>query len=142
LSLLLFGVLTLAILSTILWRRIYRDDPTNAVRRIFKNSVVTFGLRLLVRGLDMVVFFLLAGTMNVARFGDYTFAALLVSQYLAIFTEFGLGVLLTREAARDPGAAKRLFGVTLTLRLLLIVAAALPIAILILTLFALIGQPL
>lgn len=142
LILLLCGVLALAILSALLWRRIYRDDPANAVRRIFKNSVVTFGLRLLVRGLDMVVFFLLAGTMNVARFGDYTFAALLVSQYLAIFTEFGLGVLLTREAARDPGAAKRLFGVTLTLRLLLIVAAALPIAILILTLFALIGQPL
>ena len=142
LILLLCGVLALAILSALLWRRIYRDDPANAVRRIFKNSVVTFGLRLIVRGLDMVVFFLLAGTMNVARFGDYTFAALLVSQYLAIFTEFGLGVLLTREAARDPRAAKRLFGVTLTLRLLLIVAAALPIAILILTLFALIGQPL
>ncbi|MFV9503368.1 MAG: flippase [Oscillochloridaceae bacterium umkhey_bin13] len=135
-------VLVLAGGAALLWRRFYRDDPDNAARRVFKNSTVTFGLRLVVRGLDMVVFFLLAGTLNVARFGDYTFAALLVSQYLAIFTEFGLGVLLTREAARDPTAARRLFGLTLVLRLLLIVAGAVPVGILVVAGFALIGQPL
>lgn len=138
----LIATLVLTGLVALLWRRFYRDDPNNVARRVFKNSAVTFGLRLVVRGLDMVVFFLLAGTLNVARFGDYTFAALLVSQYLAIFTEFGLGVLLTREVARDPTAARRLFGVTLALRLLLIVAGALPLALLVLTSFALVGQPL
>jgi O-antigen/teichoic acid export membrane protein len=138
----LIGVLALAGLAALLWRRFYRDDPANAARRVFKNSAVTFGLRLVVRGLDMVVFFLLAGTLNVARFGDYTFAALLVSQYLAIFTEFGLGVLLTREVARDPTAARRLFGLTLALRLLLIVAGALPAALLVLGVFMVVGQPL
>jgi O-antigen/teichoic acid export membrane protein len=138
----LLGVLALAGLAALLWRRFYHDDPANAARRVFKNSAVTFGLRLVVRGLDMVVFILLAGTLNVARFGDYTFAALLVSQYLAIFTEFGLGVLLTREVARDPTAARRLFGVTLALRLLLIVVGALPMALLVLGSFAALGQPL
>ncbi len=138
----LTALLGLTGLAALLWRHFYRDDPANAARRVFKNSAVTFGLRLLVRGLDMVVFFLLAGTLNVARFGDYTFAALLVSQYLAIFTEFGLGVLLTREVAREPGAAQRLFGVTMTLRLLLIVAGALPVALLTIAAFGLIGQPL
>ncbi|RRR65996.1 MAG: flippase [Candidatus Viridilinea halotolerans] len=138
----LIGVLLLAGVVALLWRRFYRDDPANAARRVFKNSAVTLGLRLVVRGLDMVVFFLLAGTLNVARFGDYTFAALLVSQYLAIFTEFGLGVLLTREVARDPTAAQRLFGVTLALRLLLILVGALPLALLVLGSFVLVGQPL
>jgi O-antigen/teichoic acid export membrane protein len=142
LSLGLVLVLALAGVGAVLWRRFYRDDPHNAARRVFKNSAVTFGLRLVVRGLDMVVFFLLAGTLNVARFGDYTFAALLVSQYLAIITEFGLGVLLTREAARDPTAARRLFGLTLALRLLLIFVGAVPVGLLVIGGFAMIGQPL
>lgn len=138
----LVGVLALAGLAALLWRRLYRDDPANAARRVFKNSAVTFGLRLLVRGLDMVVFFLLAGSLNVARFGDYTFATLLVGQYLATFAEFGLGVLLTRDVARDPGAARRLFGVTLALRLLLVLAGALPLALLVVAALAALGQPL
>lgn len=138
----ILGVLALAGLGAVVWRRLYRDDPANAARRVFKNSAVTFGLRLVVRALDMVVFFLLAGSLNVARFGDYTFATLLIGQYLATFTEFGLGVLLTREAARDPGAARRLFGVTLALRLLLIAGGALPAALVVVGTFSLIGQPL
>jgi O-antigen/teichoic acid export membrane protein len=138
----LVATLALAGLGALLWRRLYRDDPENAARRVFKNSAVTFGMRVLVRALDLVVFFLLAGSLNVATLGDYTFAALLVSQYLAIFTEFGLGVLLTREAARDPGAARRLFGNTLSLRLLLVAAGALPVALLVVGGFAAIGQPL
>lgn len=142
LTIALLGILALAGLAVMLWRRWYRDDPENAVRRVFKNSAVTFGLRLGVRALDMIVLFLLAGSLNVARFGDYTFAALLVSQYLAILTEFGLGVLLTREVARDPGAARRLFGITLALRLLLIGFIAVPIGIMVVGSFALLGQPL
>lgn len=142
LSAALVGVLVLAGVAALLWRRYYRDDPANAARRAFKNSAVTFGLRLFVRALDMVITFLLAGSLSVARFGDYTIAALLVSQYLATFTEFGLGVLLTREAAREPGAARRLFGVTLAMRLLLVVAGALPAALLAIGAFAAIGQPL
>jgi O-antigen/teichoic acid export membrane protein len=138
----LVAVLALAGGAALLWRRLYRDDPANAARRVFKNSAVTFAMRMVVRALDLVVFYLLAGSLNVATLGDYTFAALLVSQYLAIFTEFGLGVLLTREVARDPGAARRLFGVTLGLRLLLVLAGALPVALLVLAAFAAIGQPL
>ena len=135
-------MLALAGVFALLWRRFYRDDPANAARRVFKNSAVTFTMRIVVKALDMVVFFILGGTLAVATLGDYTFAALIVSQYLAIFTEFGLGVLLTREAARDPQAARRLFGVTLGLRLLLIGAVALPVGLLVIGAFALIGQPL
>jgi O-antigen/teichoic acid export membrane protein len=142
LSIGLLGVLALAGLAALLWRRFYRDDPANTARRVFKNSAVTFGLCLVVKALDMVVLFILAGTLAAGILGDYDFAALLVGQYLVIFTEFGLGVLLTREVARDPGAAQRLFGVTLALRLLLIVAGALPVALLVTGAYWALGQPL
>lgn len=122
-----------------LWQRFYRDDPANAARRIFKNSAVTFGLRMFVRGLDTVILFLLVGALDPAALGAYNTAALLVAQYLATFTEFGLGILLTREVARHPDAARRLFGVTLALRLLLIIAAAAPVAWLVIASYNLIG---
>ncbi len=121
------------------WQRFYRDDPANAARRIFKNSAITFGLRLFVRGLDTIILLLLVGALDPAALGAYNTAALLVAQYLATFTEFGLGVFLTREVARHPDAAQRLFGVTLALRLLLIVAAAAPIAWLVIQVYHLIG---
>jgi O-antigen/teichoic acid export membrane protein len=121
------------------WRRIYRDDPANVARRALKNSTVTFGLRLVVRALDMVFFFVLLGTLPPVEIAPYTLAALLVSQYLATFTEFGLGVLLTREVARDPAVAPRLFGVTLTLRLLLVIAAAAPVALLVIAIYSGLG---
>lgn len=142
LALAILLVLALAGGAALAWRRLYRDDPENAARRVFKNSAVTFSMRLVVKALDMVVLFILAGTVAAGTLGNYDFAALLVGQYLVIFTEFGLGVLLTREAARDPGAARRLFGVTFGLRLLLIVAGALPVVALVVGGFALLGQPL
>ncbi|MGQ9482202.1 flippase [Chloroflexus sp.] len=140
LVLLLIGA-GLLILGTgsILWRRLYRDDPANTARRIFKNSAVTFGLRLFVRGLDTVILLLLVGSLDPAALGAYNTAALLVAQYLATFTEFGLGVLLTREVARHPNAAQRLFGVTLGLRFLLIGVAAVPVAWLVITAYHAIG---
>lgn len=125
--------------GAILWRRLYRDDPANTARRIFKNSAVTFGLRLFVRGLDTVILLLLVGSLDPAALGAYNTAALLVAQYLATFTEFGLGVLLTREVARHPNAAQRLFGVTLGLRLILIGVAAVPVAWLVITAYHAIG---
>lgn len=139
LSAALIAVLILAAAATLLWRRFYRDDPSNTARRIFKNSSVTFGLRLFVRGLDMVVYFVLLGTLAAADLGVYNLAALLVSQYLVTFTDFGLGILLTREVARDPSAAPRLFGITLALRLLLVIAGAIPITLLVIGVYGLIG---
>ncbi|MCU0494720.1 MAG: flippase [Chloroflexaceae bacterium] len=131
--------LLLLLLAVLLWRRFYRDDPQNAARRIFKNSAVPLALRLLVRALDLVFAVVLLSTLPPTVIGPYTIAALLVAQYLGTVTEFGLGVLLTREVARDAGAARRLFGVTLLLRLLLVVVAAAPIAALLIAGYGLLG---
>lgn len=124
----LLAILLLAAIGALLYRRYYRDDPQNTARRIFKNSAVPLVMRLVVRALDMVFAIVLLSTLPGADVGPYTLAALLVAQYLGTITEFGLGTLLTREVARDPGAARRLFGVMLALRLLLIGLAAVPAA--------------
>ncbi|WP_129626376.1 oligosaccharide flippase family protein [Candidatus Oscillochloris fontis] len=136
----LIAVLIATGLGALLWRRFYRDDPSNAARRIFKNSAITFGLRLLVRGLDTVVLFVLVGSLAPAEVGTYSLAALLVAQYLGTFSEFGLGILLTREVARDPQAAPRLFGATLSLRLLLVMIGAVPISLVVIGAYALLAH--
>jgi O-antigen/teichoic acid export membrane protein len=141
LSLAILAIMLLAVgIGTLFWRRLYRDDATNVARRALKNSGVTFALRLVVRALDMVFFYVLLGSLPAVEIAPYTLAALLVSQYLATFTEFGLGVLLTREVARDPTAARRLFGVTLALRLLLVLCAAAPAALLVIGLYSGLGN--
>ncbi|MBC8077982.1 MAG: polysaccharide biosynthesis C-terminal domain-containing protein, partial [Chloroflexales bacterium] len=116
-------LLLLAPLAALLWRRFYREGEDNAARRVFKNSAVPLALRVLVRALDLVFAVVAYGYLLPSDFGRYDFAALLVVQYLGTISEFGLGVLLTREVARDVSAAPRLFGTTLALRLLLALAA-------------------
>jgi O-antigen/teichoic acid export membrane protein len=134
----LVGVLVLAGVAVLLWRRFYRDDATNIARRVFKNSAVTFGTRMLVRGFDLIFAIILYSTLPGDIIGRYTFAALLVPQFLGTITEFGLSVLLTREVAREPQTGQTFFGVTLLLRLLL-VAAAFPLAGLLIGGYALLG---
>ncbi len=121
------GVLLLVGLGALLWRRFYRDDSHNLARRVFKNSAVPLAMRLLVRALDLVFAVVLYSTLDGAAIGPYVVAAVLVAQFLSTITEFGLGVLLTREVARDPDAARRLFGVTLLMRWLLVLAVV-PVA--------------
>jgi O-antigen/teichoic acid export membrane protein len=130
-KLFLLGTIALLLLlgvAAVLWRRYYREDPHNTARRVVKNSTIPLALRLVVRALDLLFAFVLLDTLRGADIGPYTFAALFVVQILGTFTEFGLGVLLTREVARDSGAAQRYFGVTLALRTVLVLIGALPVA--------------
>jgi O-antigen/teichoic acid export membrane protein len=134
-TLLLIGLaalLPLLALAALLWRRYYRDDPANTVRRVVKNSAVPLALRLFVRALDMAFLLILQRTLDAPQIGPYDLAVLFVGIYLSTITEFGLGVLLTREAARDRSAAPRLFGATLALRLLIVLFGAAPAALLLL----------
>jgi O-antigen/teichoic acid export membrane protein len=142
LKLFLFGTLALLLLlglAALLWRRFYRDDSANTARRVLKNSAVPLALRLIVRALDLLFAFVLLDTLRGADVGPYTFAALFVVQILGTFTEFGLGVLLTREVARDPSAAQRYFGATLALRGVLVLVGALPVAALLIGTYGLLA---
>ncbi|MEO7908917.1 MAG: oligosaccharide flippase family protein [Roseiflexaceae bacterium] len=141
-KLFLFGAILLLLLlglAALLWRRFYREDSDNAARRVVKNSAVPLALRLIVRALDLLFAFVLLNTLRGADVGPYTFAALFVVQILGTFTEFGLGLLLTREVARDPSAARRYFGVTLALRSVLVVVGALPVAALLIGSYSLLA---
>ena len=141
-KLFLLGTIALLLLlglAVFLWRRYYREDPHNTERRVVKNSTVPLVLRLIVRALDLLFAFVLLDTLRGADIGPYTFAALLVVQILGTFTEFGLGVLLTREVARDAGAARRYFGVTLALRAVLVLVGALPVAALLIGAYGLLA---
>ena len=133
-------LLVCILLGTLLWRRLYQDDPENTIRRVFKNSAVPLALRLFVRGLDMAFFVILQRSLPGASIGPYVIATLLVGQYLSTIVEFGLGILLTREVARDSNAARRLFALTLTMRLVLTLCAALPAAALLISVYGLLGR--
>ncbi len=134
-------LLLFSMLAVVLWQRYYRDDGSNAVRRVVKNSAVPFVVRLLVRVLEFGFALVLYSTLSASEIGPYTFAALLVAQYLSTVTEFGLGVLLTRETARDPTRAPHLFGITLTLRLVLVLVT-IPLAALFIQGYHVIGHTL
>jgi O-antigen/teichoic acid export membrane protein len=126
--------------GALLWRRFYRDDPSNTARRVLKNSAVPLALRMFVRALDMGFFVILQRTLPGAEIGPYNLATLYVGQYLSTIAEFGLSVWLTREVARDPSAARRLFGITLSLRLALVLIAAAPAAELLIGGYGLLGN--
>jgi O-antigen/teichoic acid export membrane protein len=133
------ALLPLVALAALLWQRFYRDDAENAARRVLKNSAVPLALRMLVRALDMAFFIILQRSLPGAAIGPYVLATLYVGQYLATIVEFGLGVLLTRDVARDPSAARRMFGVTLALRAVLVLCAAAPAAALLIGAYDLLG---
>ncbi|HWQ14207.1 MAG TPA: oligosaccharide flippase family protein [Roseiflexaceae bacterium] len=133
------ALLPLLALAAWLYRRLYREEAGNTARRVLKNSAVPFAARLGVRALDLVFAVILLGTLPPGAIGLYTFAALLVVQYFGTVAEFGLGVLLTREAARDTTAAPRLFGAALALRWLLS-AAAFPAAAALIGAYALLAR--
>lgn len=134
----LAGVLVVLLVAFVLWRRFYRDEG-NAARRILKNSTVPLAARLIVRALDLGFALVLYSTLPPEAIGPYTLAALLVAQYLNTFSEFGLGVLLTRDVARDPTAARHLFGITLLLRWLLVLVCV-PLAALLIGGYGLLGS--
>lgn len=140
--LLLVGLVLLLAFSgvaVLLWQRFYRDDPDNTLRRLFKNSAIPFGMRLVVRVLEFGFALVLYSMLSPAEIGPYTLAALLIAQYFATFTDFGLGVLLTREVAKDTSVGPHLFGVALALRWLLVLAAV-PLAALLIGGYALLGS--
>ncbi len=106
------------------WRRRLQGlVESSGARRVVKNSVTPMAAQLVSRFIDLgftVVMLRLLGPHN---YGNYAFAVALIG-YFSIFTDFGLGTLLTREVSRDRSAVGRYLGNTMAVRLALCIASA------------------
>jgi O-antigen/teichoic acid export membrane protein len=113
-------VMTLLLLGVFaLWRRFYRADAGgSAVKRVARNSLVLMGMSLVNRFIDLVFAMLMLRILTPVGAGRFQTAVNLIG-YFEILVLFGLGTLLTREAAKKPEEQRRYLGNTLTLRLLL-----------------------
>lgn len=116
------------------WGRIYQEQPgEHEVRRVAKNSLAPMALSLLNKAVDTVFAAFMARILGPAGLGAYAFAVSII-WYFIIFTNFGLGTLLTREVARDRTAAGRYLATTVALRLVLF-AVATPVLLLVIVLW-------
>jgi O-antigen/teichoic acid export membrane protein len=132
------GLAIVGLVTVVLLLRVERHaaERQDVARRVLRNSAFPLTLQFVVRAIDLAfvvaLYHLLAQQQK--ALGDYELAALLVSLYLGTVSEWGLGVLLTREVARDRRAIGQSFGTALLLRMGLSVAA-LPMALLVIAIF-------
>ncbi len=118
------GLVVLGASAAVLLLRIgRRQREQDVVRRLLRNSALPLLIQLVVRAIDFVFIAVFYRLLPMTVIGEYEVAALLVSLYLATIAEWGLGILLTRELARDRRAIAGTFGTALLLRLGLALAA-------------------
>ncbi len=97
-------------------RRSARND--DYVVRLLHNSAVPLGIQLCVRAIDLVFGIVLYRVFDEPVIANFVFAAFVTTMLLATIAEWGLNIYLTREVARAPDATERVFGTSLTLRLI------------------------
>jgi O-antigen/teichoic acid export membrane protein len=102
----LSGTLGLFLLMLWAWRSFYREaeGETSNVRRFAKNSLAPIALNLFNRLIDMAFAFIMLRLLGPAAAGTYYYAVVIFG-WFDILTNFGLNTLLTREVARNLGAA-------------------------------------
>ncbi|NLX10940.1 MAG: oligosaccharide flippase family protein [Chloroflexi bacterium] len=111
----LSGMLLIFMLMLWAWRRLYREDESQAgsAKRIAKNSLAPIVLNLFNRGIDFAFAFVMLRILGPGDAGIYYYA-IVVFGWFDILTNFGLNTLLMREVARHRDQAGRyLFNSTL-----------------------------
>ncbi|MCS6802511.1 MAG: oligosaccharide flippase family protein [Chloroflexota bacterium] len=110
-------------LAYALWSAVYRapHDGTT-LQRILKNSFAPMATQLANRLVDLAFAVVVARLLGPATVGEYAFAVVLIG-YFQIFTDFGLGTLLTREVAQDRTRARDYLANIIGLRLGLVIAS-------------------
>jgi O-antigen/teichoic acid export membrane protein len=99
----------------------------NTVQRIAKNSAVPIASQLVNRGVDLVFAAFALRLLGVTGNGQYAIAVV-TWLYLKTISDFGLSVLVTREAAREPERAPSLLGSS-TLMRIIVLGAVTPFAL-------------
>ena len=106
-----------------LWRRNLQGvAESSGIRRVVKNSVTPMAGQLTNRFIDLGFTVVMLRLLGPSNYGNYAFAVAFIG-YFSIFTDFGLGTLLTREVSKDKAAIGSYLGNTLVIRLALCLAA-------------------
>jgi O-antigen/teichoic acid export membrane protein len=87
----------------------------STLRRIAKNTAVPTAASLVNKALDLVFAIILARALGPEDLGRYTWIVLVVG-YFDILVNFGLGILIARQVARDKSATSRYVGAALVAR--------------------------
>lgn len=90
----------------------------NPIQRIARNSAAPIAAQLINKVVDLGFIYIVLRLLGPSGNGEYAFAVN-IWLYAKTFTDFGLGVLATRDVARDRGLANEYLGLTTLLRLLL-----------------------
>ncbi len=101
-----------------LWRRIYREEEETTLGRVAKNTFIPMGLAFANKLIDMAFAMLMLRILAPEGAGRYQFAVIFIG-YFEILTRFGLGILLTREVAKDKSRANLYITSVTILRVLL-----------------------
>jgi O-antigen/teichoic acid export membrane protein len=109
------------------WRRFYRPERESAVMVVAKNSLLPMVTSLLMKLIDLAFALLSLRVLGPTGTGQYGWA-ITVWLLANTVTDFGLGILVTREVSRDRAQANRYLTNTAILRFLLWAASLLPVA--------------
>ncbi|MSQ23379.1 MAG: hypothetical protein EXR58_02335 [Chloroflexi bacterium] len=118
------GLLVIVILAAITsWQGIIaRYARRSTLARVVKNAAVPMAAGGLNKVLDLGLAIVMLRVLGPTDVGRYTWAVLVIG-YLDILANFGLGVLLTRDLARDAAATSRYLGSAAAARLTLSMVA-------------------
>jgi O-antigen/teichoic acid export membrane protein len=116
-------------LAYLAWRRFYRAEGASQVQTVAKNSLLPMVTSLLMKLMDLAFALLSLRVLGPTGTGRYGWA-ITVWFLASTITDFGLGILVTREVSRDNAQANRYLTNTAILRVTLWAASLIPLAIL------------
>ncbi len=114
------AALAVLMIGAWLWRAfvVVPEDERGTTARVARNSIAPIVLNLFNRGIDFAFAAVMLRLLGPNDAGLYYYA-IIVFGWFDIFTNFGLNLYVTREAARNRAQTRRLFVNTSALRLIL-----------------------
>lgn len=115
------GILFTGLLYLLAWwgMPFLHNIAGNTIQRIAKNSAIPIASQLANRAVDLVFAAFALRLLGVTGNGQYAIAVV-TWLYLKTISDFGLSVLVTREAAREPERASNLLGASTLMRILVL----------------------
>lgn len=123
------GLMALVLAAAyLLWRRFYRAEQASDVHVVAKNSILPMATSLLMKVITLAFAFLSLRILGPTGTGRYAFAVT-IWFFADTVTDFGLGILLTREVSRDRSQSNRYLSNSMILRVALWLATLIPAAL-------------